>query len=60
MDREGCDATIPLIYFRANSYGDYHNARGSWDRESFGYCNSETKRREAKYQTDGKFDENKL
>lgn len=54
------EAQIPLVPFRSNSYGDYHTARSSWDTESFGYTYPETKRWEAKYQTDGKFDENKL
>lgn len=54
------EATIPLIPFRSNQYGDYHTARGSWDVEGFGYTYPETQRWLPKYQTDGKFDESKL
>jgi hypothetical protein len=54
------EATIGLIPFRSNQYGDYHNARSSWDTESFGYAYPETQRWQSKYQTNGQFDENKL
>ena len=54
------EAVLPLIPFRSNAYGDYHTARSVWDTETFAYAYPETKRWEAKYQTDGKFDETKL
>lgn len=54
------EAVLPLIPFRSNAYGDYHTARSIWDTETFAYAYPETKRWEAKYQTDGKFDEIKL
>lgn len=54
------EAQIPLVPFRQNAYGDYHTARSVWDTEYFNYAYPETKRWEAKYQTDGKFDEDKL
>ena len=52
------DATVNLIPFRSNEYGDYFNARDSWSPEAFGYTYPETKR--WKYTTKGVFDEDKL
>jgi hypothetical protein len=54
------DAKVPLIPFRADQNDNYHTAQGVWRPESLGYTYPETQRWKPEYQTDGKFDENKL
>lgn len=54
------DAVTPLIPFRKDQGENYHTAQSVWRAEDFGYTYPETQRWRAKYQTDGKFDENKL
>ena len=54
------DAVLPLIPFRANQYGDYLNARDSWETEFFGYTYPETKKWIPEHTTDGAFDEKKM